>query len=1107
MIMMKEWKRKSEHLFGDFSGQVNYGINVISDAIYEIGRFDDEIKKDGMAITYHKDQFAVMAKYNHDRPIYPIVTIDKFGNAKIDLGEDKKGHIYRLHLDTSKSSFTYWLVDKDDHAINNGVAFNGETNVLSFVKPESNKQFPIEKKYIPDRPIVCPEPLLFVDVSDDNKFEFSSDSDSFSAIENSNSESDPGVGVIEWKDGSYCVGGWRDNHRSGWQAYQIEGDKSHMFFFGNYAQYDGLLVRLLDNAIYIKAMKNNGDTYDDNSFMLSFVGNTLTFSDVHSEYHLDRAGNGISISEDLSSIRFTKYDADKEVFNPKDECYYANKYIKDEDEKEDDESGFDPEDPENQILSLIGQSDVKSQFVRIKAYLLKNEAMDSFTNMTFSGGPGVGKTTVARLLAQVLYKYNAIERDSYEEISAKSLFSSFTGDSSGRVTEFYKRAKGGVALIDDAHYLDGINNSGMKEALNAISNIMSEDRRTTFIFADTKYNIDSLFNSNLDIFQETIRFKVSFKDFTKDELREILQQRITEKKYRIEDEAMKALLDVIFLSKSFGNDINAKAALSILEEVIIAQNVRTSLNADNVIIKEDVDTYIKENDIAFIDPKTGGQSDARKKLDELIGLEHVKETIDDLIAFFSMNRGKKVDFHMSFTGNPGTGNTEVARILGKLLRQEGILGTSRFIEVTRKDLVGEYIGQTAIKTRDVIDRAMGGVLYIDEAYSLAIGGEKDYGKEAIAELLKAMEDRRGEFCVILAGYTKEMAKLFDLNPGFHSRVKFHMEFPDYSDEELEKIARLFLKRDNYIMSEENIKLLIKLVSSNRKEPNFANVRTLREYLSLIQIKQARRIRVAQSGEINNRELNLDDITLAFGKHRIESLEKDNQSNVTKLDPNRLRELYKDYPSVPFMEYKDFISEVVIAIRTKGPSSGESSGFIISNDGYCATCAHCVNGATEIEVRRRIYHHNKRIDITYQADLVSIDETNDVAIIKIRTNREDDEFDYITLADPDYILPPLSEVYLLGYPFGVSRFDEMSVNVGKVASYQKGKNGQPDQINLDIEAKGGNSGSLIVDAKTSRVIGTLTGASLQYHGDTIEEINFCRPISYIWALLEKEFKNE
>ena len=770
----------------------------------------------------------------------------------------------------------------------------------------------------------------------------------------------------------------------------------------------------------------------------------------------------------------------------------------------------DEDNPESKVMNLIGQEEVKKEFARIKAYLQKNAAGDVPTNMLFSGSSGVGKSTVAKLLTEIFFKYGAIDKNRYFEVSARDLISNYDGATGSQIINMYKSNRGGIILIDDARYLGRANNSGIKEAINNLTNIMRDDTRTTFIFADNKFNINDLFNSNLELLQDKIRFKINFKDFSKDEIRQIIILHANKKGYSINNDALDLFIEVIFLSKAYGNDINASAALSMLEEIIIAQNVRTTDLEDKVIIIDDVQTYIDENDIAFIDPRTGGQSDARQKLDELIGLEKIKETVDDLIAYFSFNRGKKVDCHMAFFGNPGTGKTEVARILGKLLRQEGILPTSKFVEVTRRDLVAEYVGQSAVRTRDVIDKAMGGVLYIDEAYSLAYGGEKDFGREVIAELLKAMEDRRGEFVVILAGYTNEMLNLFNINPGFYSRIKYTLEFPDYTDEELNSIAHLFVERDGYVVSEENYQILVRLVSKERNYPNFANVRTLREYISKVEIKQASRIRKMKPGEeFNDKELLLEDIIGVFGKEAVdEAINGRTGSKVAKLDPARLRELYKNYPMKKFEEYRSLISEVVLAIRVKtSQGGGESTGFIITNDGYVATCAHCVEGAGEIDLRRRIYHNGKRIDIHYAADIVSIDTKNDVAVIKIRTERDDEEFDYVALAEPDHILPPLSRIFELGYPFGVSRFDEMTINEGKIASYQKGKDGDPDQINLDIDAHGGNSGSLIVDGETSRVIGTLTGADLAPHGQIIEQINFCRPISYIWAMLERDFKKE
>ena len=1122
--MMKKWERYDENHFGDFSSAAQFGIEKKSSDEYTIGRFVN-FKKNGLCIDKFKDGSAIFGMFKDDEDVYPIIHINKSGSMTIILGEDNKGTYY-LSFNEDDQSFLYQL-DVEDTEDDPGIYYNGKDGSLIFTNVYRHETEQIARKFIPDRPIVNKFPLLFPSGPNFEKFEFRNDAN-HAVCENSLNSKDPGVGIITWNDGHYCVGGWLDNTRQGYQIYYLDDD-NYFFFYGG-VDLGGYYVRRYKDGVYIKSVYSN--KHEDNSYMLAFSKGQLSFSEIDKEYLLSKNGPGIEI-KDMNTISFVQYSADK-VSKVEDTYKKKNSMPEDKNKtvtvkfgdirigadsnnnnentsnnttvKQDDSAV--KKDAEYQIMNLVGQAEAKKEFTKIKAYLLKNNAIDAYTNMFFTGGSGVGKTTFARLLAKFLYECGATENDNYFEVSAKELFSNFDGQSSNNIKSIFSRAQGGVFFIDDAKYLSRSNNSGIKEAINTIANLMRDNKDTTIILSDNKFNIDDLYENNKDVLEDKIRFRIDFSDFSREELKEIIKIRAAEKGYTVDDDAMQTLLDVIFLAKAYGSEINATAALAILEKVIVIQNVRTAGNDDKVINREDVRVYIKENEMEFVEAATG-QSDARKKLDELIGLEHIKETIDDLIAYFAMNRGKKVDCHMCFTGNPGTGKTEVARILGKLLRQEGILPTSKFVEATRRDLVAEYVGQSAIRTREVIDKAMGGVLYIDEAYSLAYGGEKDFGREVIAELLKAMEDRRGEFIVILAGYTSEMKKLFDVNPGFYSRIKFNLEFEDYNEEELIKITELFLKRDGYVTSDENVRIIVRLVENERNKPNFANVRTLREYLSRIQIKQASRIRKKEFdfGTSEN-EIIIEDIMAVFGREAVnEARFGKNEVVIPKLDPARLRELYRNYPKVPFFGYRDFVEEVVVAISTSGPQGGESSGFFITNDGYIATCAHCVSGAEGIKIRRRITHRGKRIDIYYQADIVSIDEKNDVAVIKVRTDNPDEEFDFIALADPDYILPPLAEIYEMGYPFGVSRFDEMTVNVGKVGSYQKGKNGEPDQINLDISAHGGNSGSLIADAETSRVIGTLTGAALSPHGELIETIIFCRPISYIWAMLERDFKKE
>lgn len=227
------------------------------------------------------------------------------------------------------------------------------------------------------------------------------------------------------------------------------------------------------------------------------------------------------------------------------------------------------------------------------------------------------------------------------------------------------------------------------------------------------------------------------------------------------------------------------------------------------------------------------------ELDNLIGLAEVKKLVREIYAFIEIQRRRAHEkliteplvLHMIFRGNPGTGKTTVARILGKVFREIGVLNRGHLIEVERADLVGEYIGHTAQKTREQLKKAYGGILFIDEAYSLARGGEKDFGKECIDVLVKAMEDHKDELILILAGYQNEMENFLQTNPGLRSRFPIHIDFPDYNQQELLHIAEQLCAKRQYTLSSDTQGLLLKLLlQSNNTNDNFGNARTVRNLI-------------------------------------------------------------------------------------------------------------------------------------------------------------------------------------------------------------------------------------------------------------------------------------
>lgn len=257
-------------------------------------------------------------------------------------------------------------------------------------------------------------------------------------------------------------------------------------------------------------------------------------------------------------------------------------------------------------------------------------------------------------------------------------------------------------------------------------------------------------------------------------------------------------------------------------------------------------------DSSIVPPMTEKNgSDAFNELYSLIGLDQVKKLIWEVSAFALVQRKRAEErirahpivLHMVFKGNPGTGKTTVARILGRVFKELGFLTKGHLVEVERADLVGEYIGHTAQKTREQVKRSLGGILFIDEAYTLAQGGEKDFGREAIATLVKNLEDHRENLVVILAGYCDEMDEFIRSNPGLKSRFPIHVEFPDYTAEELFDIAVHIFEQREYILSNRaRWKLRHNIVSHCRNRPQYdGNARYVRNLVEKIIRQQAVRL--------------------------------------------------------------------------------------------------------------------------------------------------------------------------------------------------------------------------------------------------------------------------
>ncbi|RUW31718.1 CbbX protein [Mesorhizobium sp. M1E.F.Ca.ET.041.01.1.1] len=271
--------------------------------------------------------------------------------------------------------------------------------------------------------------------------------------------------------------------------------------------------------------------------------------------------------------------------------------------------------------------------------------------------------------------------------------------------------------------------------------------------------------------------------------------------------------------------------------------------------------------------ETSGVKDILAELDrELIGLAPVKRRIRETAALLLVERARRrmglahetPTLHMSFTGNPGTGKTTVALRMADLLHRLGYIRKGHLVSVTRDDLVGQYIGHTAPKTKEILKKAMGGVLFIDEAYYLyRPENERDYGQEAIEILLQVMENQRDDLVVILAGYAQRMDRFFESNPGFRSRIAHHIDFPDYTDEELLRIAEKMLDQQNYLFDDAATQAMVDYIARRRGQPHFANARSIRNALDRARLRQANRLFESANGPLDAKALSTisaEDIT-------------------------------------------------------------------------------------------------------------------------------------------------------------------------------------------------------------------------------------------------------
>lgn len=428
----------------------------------------------------------------------------------------------------------------------------------------------------------------------------------------------------------------------------------------------------------------------------------------------------------------------------------------------------------------------------------------------FMGNPGTGKTTVANMLGKIYKALGVLNSGKVYEVGRAELVAEYIGQTAPKVKKAIEQARGGILFIDEAYSLSNRGDDEKdfgREVIEVLLKEMSDGKGDiAIICAGYTKEMESFMKANPGL---TSRFGqvIEFPDYIPDELMQIADYTSAKKEVMLDGEARQAIyFEVVEAwrnrNRNFGN---ARFVNGVIEEAKknMALRLMAAPNPDEFTADELI--TIAQADVEKIFKKGRGKpvalpidSDLLQKslaeLNALVGLSNIKTEVNEQVKlvryYIEIGRDVRTSFslHTVFSGNPGTGKTTVARILAQIYKALGILERGHLVETDRKGLVAGFVGQTAIKTTETVDSAIGGCLFIDEAYSLTQGGGNDYGREAIETLLKRMEDDRGKFMVIVAGYTKEMQQFLESNPGLKSRFDKHFYFKDYTDAELMQIA-------------------------------------------------------------------------------------------------------------------------------------------------------------------------------------------------------------------------------------------------------------------------------------------------------------------------------
>lgn len=754
----------------------------------------------------------------------------------------------------------------------------------------------------------------------------------------------------------------------------------------------------------------------------------------------------------------------------------------------------DPRSASERLEQMIGMGQVKEKVRRLLNWLRAEKTRQEQNpgrishppnlHLVLTGNPGTGKSTVARLIGEIYRDIGLLRRGHTVECSsAQDLVGQYVGETTQKTNARINEALDGVLFIDEAYALqrEGTAAYGQEAVDTLVARMENERHRLAVIVAGYPEEMRRFINSNPGL---PGRFpnEIELPDYSPDELLQIFEQMIGQRGLTVgaeTRETMRALLARMHELRDDRNYFpvdeqgrsgyrNAGTVRNLVEAMAIEQAHRLDSGVSDELTAED----IPEKEHKFLPGvRQSKEADAELKrlmeeLNRLVGLRQVKDIVRKLVIEQQIAIRFKRDpaatgktRHMLFTGNPGTGKTTVARLIGEIYKALGILKRGHFVEGDRSSLVAGYIGQTEEKTNKVIEDALDGVLFIDEAYSLSSGSQGDFGQIAIDMLVRAMENHRNRLVVIFAGYTREMEAFLNANSGIRSRFGHTVDFPDYAPDELLEIFEGMAAEGGYAVSEDVRAALRRQFAhlSANAGPHFGNARDVRVkfYQRMVEETDTRLYEAIAEGrdpaEVASAFV-ISDVPDLAPRERRDSPRRFRAADIAAAQRSGA-------PSYSAQDVPEQVGRAVGFIKTE---KGSGTGFVISPEGHVLTAYHVVEGARSIKFRP------SNSPYLVEAEYLDGDEVADLAVLKL----EGGGATFVRLVAPGYKLSRGVSLGLIGYPLGEAFGAEFTYTSGPLSSVRT----SPEGINIfqiDVSAYRGNSGGPVFLSETGEVIGVLS----------------------------------